>query len=92
MNTTITKTVTIELEDLTVDAVVELSLDRDDNYGCDADGNRGRSVTFIEDINVVDYQAFDQAGTKVELDEYQRKQLDYEIDDYVSRSTSVDIF
>lgn len=92
MNTTITKTITIELDDLTVDAVVELSLDRDDNYGCDADGNRGRSVTFIDDINVVEYDAYDQGGNPVELDQHQRKELDYEVNDYISRSTSVDIF
>ena len=51
-------------EEVAIDGFVHYHVDTD--YGADADGNRGSSVTFVDDV--LDVYAYDEDGGEVMLD------------------------
>lgn len=68
----VTSTIVIDDCEYTVDGYVIYSVD--DDYGSDADGNRGVIRTTVEEVQNV--EVYDEEGTEVDLDKEEKEQAE----------------
>jgi hypothetical protein len=61
------KSFSVKFEGIEYEGEVEIEMSHDANYGADADGNRGISQWFVDELEVLN--CYDESGMEIEVDE-----------------------